>query len=137
MKKTFRFTLCLVLTALLAVAAFSACIGTTLPPNPDTEAIELGSGALALELAITFSDGRTEAYRIWTDAENVGAAMSEHGMIALDSAGMIVDICGETADWDADSAYWAFYVNGDYAMAGADDTPIDAGCNYAFVYTKG
>ncbi|MCL2672320.1 MAG: DUF4430 domain-containing protein [Clostridiales bacterium] len=135
--KKLRFTLCLVLVALLAVATFSACKSITPPPPPDTEAIELGSGENTLHLAITFSDGRTESYRIRTDAESVGAAMAEHGMIALDGAGMIVDICGEVADWDADNAYWAFYVDGDYAMAGADGTPIDAGCSYAFVYTKG
>lgn len=32
--------------------------------------------------------------------------------------------------------YWAFYVNGHYASAGIDDTPVTAGSTYTFVYEQ-
>lgn len=32
--------------------------------------------------------------------------------------------------------YWAFYVNGAYASAGIDDTPVAAGSTYTFAYEQ-
>ena len=39
---------------------------------------------------------------------------------------------GETADYDTDGSYWAFYIDGEYAMAGVDYTAPEAGKTYAF-----
>ena len=44
---------------------------------------------------------------------------------------------GITADWDADQTYWAFYINGEYAMTGIDATEIVDGTTYSLVLTKG
>ena len=44
---------------------------------------------------------------------------------------------GITADWDKDQTYWAFYINGEYAMTGVDATEITEGDSYSFVLTKG
>ena len=139
MKRKIRFILCLVLVALLAVAAFSACKSKEIP-SPEGDAIVLGTGANTLELSVTFADGHTDAYRIKTDEETVGAALLAHDLVAGDVTAyglMITSVAGELADWDADGAYWAFYVDGEYALAGADSTPIEEGSSYAFVYTKG
>lgn len=35
-----------------------------------------------------------------------------------------------TLDYDADGAYWAFYINGEYASTGVDSTNIEAGATY-------
>ena len=43
---------------------------------------------------------------------------------------------GETADYDKDGAYWAFYVNGEYAMSGVDYTAPEAGTTYGFHVEK-
>ena len=39
---------------------------------------------------------------------------------------------GMTADYDKDGVYWAFYIDGEYAMTGVDATNITDGAQYAF-----
>ena len=44
---------------------------------------------------------------------------------------------GETADYDTDGAYWAFYQGGEYASLSVDQTPIQDGDAFSLVYTVG
>ena len=44
---------------------------------------------------------------------------------------------GIRADYDKDKVYWAFYVDGDYAVSGVDVTEIQAGSEYALRVEKG
>ena len=37
---------------------------------------------------------------------------------------------GITLDWDKDGKYWAFYINGEYAMTGVDMTEAEDGAIY-------
>ena len=39
-------------------------------------------------------------------------------------------------DYDVDGTYWAFYINGAYAMSGVDSTEIVAGETYTFKVEK-
>lgn len=41
-----------------------------------------------------------------------------------------------TLDYDTDGAYWAFYINGEYAMTGVDATSIEAGASYTLKAEK-
>lgn len=43
---------------------------------------------------------------------------------------------GMTADYDKDGVYWAFYIDGEYAMTGIDATNITDGAQYAFRMEK-
>ena len=43
---------------------------------------------------------------------------------------------GVTADYDKDGTYWAFYINGEYAMSGVDTTAVEEGATYAFKVEK-
>lgn len=43
---------------------------------------------------------------------------------------------GMTADYDKDGVYWAFYIDGEYAMIGVDATNITDGAQYAFRMEK-
>lgn len=43
---------------------------------------------------------------------------------------------GMTADYDKDGVYWAFYIDGEYAMTGIDATNITGGAQYAFRMEK-
>ena len=38
---------------------------------------------------------------------------------------------GMIADYDKDGVYWAFYIDGEYAMTGVDATNITDGAQYA------
>ena len=74
---------------------------------------------------------------MYTDEDNIGAALLGVELIAgEDSAyGLYVKtVDGQEADYDKDGHYWAFYIDGEYAMTGVDSTPIEDGKAYAFKY---
>ena len=43
---------------------------------------------------------------------------------------------GITADYETDGTYWAFYIDGEYAMTGVDATEINEEAVYTFVVEK-
>ena len=48
---------------------------------------------------------------------------------------MVTSVNGITADWEAEKAYWAFYIGEEYAQTGVDATDIVADTEYSFVKT--
>ena len=101
-----------------------------------SEGGDIGEGETAFTFEVTGSDGETASFTVHTDAETVGEALQEVQLIAgeMGDYGLYVKtVNGETADYDTDGHYWAFYVNGEYGMTGVDSTPIEEGAVYAFV----
>ena len=85
-------------------------------------------------------DWNETKFEVHTDNEIVGEALEELGLISGDEGeyGLYVKtVNGITADYDADGVYWAFYVNGEYAVSGVDSTPIAEGESYSFKVEKG
>ena len=98
----------------------------------------LGEGETTLTVEVKIED-KTVVFTIKTDADTVGAALLENGLIAGEESayGLYVKVVnGVTADYDVDQSYWAFWINGEYAMTGVDSTPITAGDTYTLEYTK-
>ena len=65
--------------------------------------------------------------------------MFEHELISGEESqyGLYIkSVNGIVADYDVDASYWAFYVDGEYAMSGVDTTEIAEGKVYQLVYTK-
>ena len=78
-------------------------------------------------------DGSTKDFAITSEAKTVGEALMAEGLIAGEDGpyGLYVKtVDGLTLDYDKDGMYWAFYVNGEYAMTGVDLTPITEGTAY-------
>lgn len=78
-------------------------------------------------------------FTVKTDKDTVGEALLEHGLIAGEEGayGLYVEVVnGIVADYDVDKSYWAFYVNGEYAMTGVDTTKITQGETYRLEYAK-
>jgi len=98
---------------------------------------KMGEGDTSFLLEVTDDKGDLSKFLISTDEKTVGAALVNIGLIVGDNFGMYVVVNGIKADYDADKAYWAFYVDGKYAMTGMDSTEIEVGKTYALVYTKG
>lgn len=101
--------------------------------------MEFGEGAKTAIVEVTVEE-QTVTFTVHTDKDTVGAALLEHGLIAGDEGefGLYVKaVNGMTADYDVNKSYWAFYVNGEYAMLGVDSTKIIEGEVYQLVYTKG
>lgn len=147
MKKSLSLFLCMVLIA--ATALFAAGCGNSSDPevsspsdidmNVPADGSVLGTGEKRFTFSVTDLDGSEVSYEIHTDADTVGDALMELELISGDQGefGLYVKtVNGITSDYDKDKTYWAFYVNGEYAMSGVDTTDIEEGATYAFKVEK-
>lgn len=100
---------------------------------------ELGEGETQFTFIVADIDGNEKTFTINTDETTVGAALVNIGIIAGDESeyGLYVkSVNGVTADWNVDQTYWAFYIDGEYAMTGVDATEVVAGSTYKFAISK-
>jgi hypothetical protein len=142
-KKTLSLILSLLLTVSIAVTILSGCNDQKDPAPSSTAENSLtwtiGEGAKSFSFSSTDADGIVTNWTVRTDAENVGAALVEVSLISGDTTEfglMVKTVNGLTADFDADGAYWAFYIEDEFATTGVDTTPIEESKAYSFVYTK-
>lgn len=136
--KAFSLILCVVLIAVTALIAVGCQEKSS--KNDETAVSEvLGDGAVKFYFTVTDQDGKSEKFEINTDKEIVGDALQELGLISGEEGeyGLYVKIVnGIEADFNKDGTYWAFYINGDYAMSGIDSTKIEAGSTYTLKVEK-
>lgn len=103
------------------------------------EAIEVGEGATAFTFEVVEADGNTTVFTVNTDKKTVGEALLDNALVEGEDSeyGLYVkNVNGITADYDVDQTYWAFYVDGEYAMTGVDTTDVVAGSTYSFKVEK-
>ena len=96
----------------------------------------MGEGETMFLFNVVDPEGKESHFEIHTDEKTVGAALLSLGLIAGEDSeyGLYVKtVNGVTLDYDTDGAYWAFYINGEYATTGVDSTPVEADTTYAFV----
>ena len=94
----------------------------------------LGTGNTEFSLTVTDQEGSDTQFEIHTDKQTVGEALLELGLIDGEESeyGLYVKtVNGITVDYDKDGAYWAFYINGEYASSGVDSTDITEGDSYS------
>ena len=129
LQKILSFFLCMVLIAAMALSA-TACNGQ----ENGEEAVER-----TFTLIVKDAEGKETPFEITTYEKTVGAALLKEGLIEGDSGAFglyIKKVNGILADYNVNGAYWAFYVNGQYALSGVDTTNIEDGATYSLVYTK-
>lgn len=105
------------------------------PAEGAPEVTELGEGEVTFMFEVITADKETTYFQISTNETTVGAALLNLELIAGDDSeyGLYVKtVNGVTADYDTDGTYWAFYINGEYAMTGVDSTEIVDGATYTF-----
>ncbi len=103
-----------------------------------TEDTEFGTGANTVKVEVSVLENNV-TFTINTDSQTVGEALLENELISGDESeyGLYVKVVnGITADYDVDQSYWAFYIDGEYAMTGVDATDIDSNSVYKLEYTK-
>jgi len=103
--------------------------------NVQMDVTVVGEGATVFPFVVVDADGNEKHFEVHTEKTMVGDALLELGLIAGDTAeyGLYVKTVNDiTVDYDADGKYWAFYINGEYAMTGVDTTPITEGEEYSF-----
>ncbi len=153
-KKLLSFILCIVLIAAIALFA-TGCndktttptgtteptteptAGTTESPIPADVTVK-GEGKTSFYFNVTNTDGAVTKFLVKTDKKTVGEALLELGLITGDASDYglyVTSVNSLTADWTTECAYWAFYINGEYAQTGVDTTDITAGATYGFVKT--
>lgn len=99
----------------------------------------IGEGEKSFVTEVVDADGNTVKFTVQTDENTVGEALQKLGVIEGKEGdyGLYIKVVnGITADYDADGAYWAFYVDGEYAMTGADMTDVVSGTVYTFRVEK-
>jgi len=133
------------LLALVMALSLVACGGTDTPDtNPSTELSVESTPAASDSLGASFTvvvtdlDGTESTFEYTSEAETVGEALVAEGLIAGETSEwglMVTTVNGITANWATENAYWAFYINGEYAQTGVDATKITDGATYSFVKT--
>ena len=144
MKNTIKnkLALMLIIVMMLSLASCDYFIRKDLPEiwqdATYVQDTELGEGAKTLTVKVEVEENSV-TFTIHTDAETVGEALLNLGLIAGENSqyGLYIkQVNGMTADYDIDQTYWAFYINGEYAMSGVDTTPITEGNIYSLVRSK-
>ena len=119
------------LLALVTVFALAAC-------GSKKEATS--AEPVSFKVLVTDLEGKESTYEYTSSAASVGEALVAEGLIEAHEAsfGLYIDsVIGIAADWDKDQTYWAFYINGEYAVTGIGETEITADAVYGLTLTKG
>ena len=138
MKKTIKSTV-----SILLALVFAVCLASC-GAQADKEGLwenatylkdtELGEGEKTATLEVKAGE-QSVIFTVHTDEEMLGAALLAHNLIE-GKDGLYTKVNGMVADYNVDKSYWAFYIDGEMAMAGVDDTPIAEGTVYKLEYTK-
>lgn len=130
LKKMLSFSLCLVLIAAMALIAIGC------KSSKDDEDAEPKS----FTFIVVDEGGEETSFSITSEKKTVGAALMDEGLIEGDDSthGLYVKkVNGIFAEYETTGTYWAFYVNGEYALNGVDKTEIEDGATYTFKVEKG
>lgn len=90
-------------------------------------------------LTVVDVDGNETTHEIETTKKTVGDALLEEGMIEGEESeyGLYIkSVNGIVADYETTGTYWAFYIDGEYAMTGVDQTDIVEGTAYMLKVEK-
>lgn len=99
----------------------------------------IGEGEKSFVTEVVDADGNTVKFTVQTNEKTVGEALQKLGVIDGEEGDYglyIKTVNGITADYNKDGVYWAFYVDGEYAMTGADMTDVVDGTVYTFRIEK-
>lgn len=98
-------------------------------------------GTKAITIEVVDNEQKTTAYKLKTDAEYLLGAMEDAKEKGLTFSGTegdyglaISTVNGIVADFNKDSAYWSFYVNGEYCNYGVTEQPVEDGDVFSIKY---
>ena len=139
-KKSWSLILCVVLIAAMALVTCGCSNNSTqwttiVVKDGDT----VGEGSTEFPLVITDQSGNETKVTVKTNQKTVGGALLEIKLIAGEMAeyGLYMKaVNGIVADYEKNQTYWAFYINGEYAMTGVDTTDIAADTTYSLKIEK-
>lgn len=139
----FAVVLCLGIL-LCSCAGNGESVQPTTETPPQTQDIfafsEIGEGNKSFVFEVHDAEGKISSITVNTNKKTVGEALLEYAIINGEQGdyGLYVkSVNGIVADYATNGAYWAFYINGNYASTGVDLTEINENDVYSFRYEKG
>jgi len=155
-RKKFSFIVSFLLLMLITVMALSGCGNNERSDgNEDIQEVgalgtedvggsmeifpHVGEGVNSFLFEVVTDEDMSYFWVVHTNYTTVGEALLEHNLVQgeMSDFGLFVhEIKGIVADFDANGAFWAFYINGDFAMTGVMETEIEPDATYAFVYSR-
>ena len=124
---------------LLSLVGCGGNAGQTAGNKVIEDGATIGEGDKSFVTEVVDADGNTVKFTVQTNEKTVGEALQKLGVIdgEEDDYGLYIKtVNGTTADYNKDGVYWAFYVDGEYAMTGADMTDVVDGTVYTFRVEK-
>ena len=123
----------LVVAVVAVVLVVAAMAGIYLSTRPEAQA-----GTKNVTVVIVHKDGSQKELNFTTDQENLAALLLEQELVtgyeSQEYGFTIESVDGVTADWTADSAYWALYEGEEYATTSAAGILLTDGGVYKLVY---
>lgn len=124
---------------LLSLVGCGGNAGQTAGNKVIEDGATIGEGDKSFVTEVVDADGNTVKFTVQTNEKTVGEALQKLGVIDGEEGDYglyIKTVNGITADYNKDGVYWAFYVDGEYAMTGADMTDVVDGTVYTFRVEK-
>lgn len=117
-------TLCMVLS-------LTACGGSS-------DSAAKGGDTKNITVVVTHKDGTVNEQTADTTAENLIDALTEMELVDPDNGddGYYTTVDGENAD-AAKEEWWCLTIDGESAITGFDDTPVEGGKSYELTFTVG
>ena len=123
----------LVIAAVGLVLVIALMAGLYLTTRPQAE-----EGSKQVTVVIVHKDGTEKKLEYTTDLQYLADLLLEKelatGYTSEDYGFTVESVDGVTADWDADSAYWALYEGDTYATTSASGIVLTDGGVYKLVY---
>ena len=98
-------------------------------------------GSKNITIEVINSKEESKVYELKTEALYLKEAMEEAKGLTFDGEDSqygftVITVNGESADFNVSSAYWSFYVNGEYCNYGVDSQPVEDGDEFQIIYTE-
>lgn len=147
LKSFLSLLLCMALLATLGLM-LTGCTGNmgteteipeTVATATFTDGQTLGEGEKEFTLVVTDAEGNNATATIRTNETIVGDALLALNLIAGEkqTVGLYVKtVNGITCSYEQDKMYWGFFIDGEYALTGIDQTEIIPGAVYALKAIK-
>ncbi len=114
-----------------------ACVGMFVIYNNNKDEPEEGLKNITVQVE-SERDSYSFEEKYKTDEKYLGDFLDKKGLIGFDKSDygrFITSVNGYKADYNVDKSYWAFYIDGEYAQTGIDQTVIKDGALYKLELT--
>lgn len=130
--------LCVVLLAVAVLFATGVIDISGKPAQPVSGQTEKQE-EISFPFVVVDGEGNETRLTVKTNQKMVGQALLDAGLVEgeMGQYGLYVKkVNGIEADYNVNQTYWAFYIDGQYAMTGVDETEIQPGATYMMKVEK-